>query len=280
MSGTLLVIGTPIGNLGDLSPRAAEALGSADVCYAEDTRRTGRLLAEVDGAPPLRSLHEHNERSRVEEVLGRLERGERVALVTDAGMPTVSDPGRRVVEAARGAGFRIEPVPGPSAVTTAIAVSGFQADRFWFAGFAPRGGAERDAWVDRVRQSPDTVAIFESPARVGSLLADLAAAGMGDRGAVVTRELTKLHEEIRGGSISELATVYEGRSVKGEVTLVVEGAPEAAPPDPERVAATARRLAARGLSRKDIAGRLSEEYGLKRNDAYRMSLVAEEERDA
>ena len=223
MTGTMFVVGTPIGNLGDLTRRAAEVLRSVDVCYAEDTRRTRGLLSHLAAETPLRSLHEHNERARVEEVLGRLESGETIALVSDAGTPTVSDPGRRVLAAVLEAGHRVSPVPGASAVSAAISVSGLPGDRFTFAGFPPRRRSARESWVEAVRTTRDTTVAFEAPGRLQALLEELAASGLADRRAVVCRELTKLHEEVAAGTIAELATVYGTRTVKGEVTMVIAG---------------------------------------------------------
>lgn len=275
--GSLFIVGTPIGNLDDLTARAAGTLGGVDVCYAEDTRRTGRLLSRLGVSVPLRSLHEHNERQRVSEILERLAAGERIAIASDAGTPTLSDPGRRVVEEALAAGHRIVPIPGPSAVPAALSVAGLPADRFWFAGFAPRKGSERTGWLERVRRMPDTVVIFEAPGRLAALLDELAALGLGERTAVVCRELTKLHETIRRGTIAALATVYDGETVKGEVTLVVSGSGEDTSgsdedTDPERVRAAVAELANEGLTRRAIAARLRERFDLTRNEAYEWSL--------
>lgn len=274
--GTLYIVGTPIGNLDDLTPRAVETLKSVDACYAEDTRRTGRLLMRIGGRVPLRSLHEHNERRRVEEVLARLGAGENVAIASDAGTPTLSDPGRRVVaEAARG-GHRVVPIPGPSAVPTALSVSGFPADRFWFAGFPPRRGRARREWLDRVAGMEDTVVAFDAPRRLSSLLEELETLGLGERAAVVCRELTKLHESIRRGTIRELATVYDGETVKGEVTLVIAGAASSETdrgPDEDRVRRAVEEWVDQGLSRRAIAARLEERFDLTRNEAYEWSLV-------
>lgn len=278
--GTLYVIGTPIGNLEDISARARRVLGGATVCYAEDTRRTGRLLASLEASTPLRSLHEHNERARVEEIVGRLERGETVALVSDAGTPVVSDPGARLVEAVLAVALPVSPVPGPSAVAAALSVSGLPADRYWFAGFPPRRGDERNAWLERAAATPDTVVVFEAPARLSDLLGDLAGAGLAERRAIVCRELTKLHETVRPGTIAELATVYATETVKGEVTVVMEGAPDGGePPDEAIVLEAARDLAREGAGGREIADRLRERFGLSRNEAYRLSLKIERESD-
>jgi len=267
-------VGTPIGNLSDVSDRAAGTLRSVDICFAEDTRRTGILLKHLGAEGALRSLHEHNERARIEEVLSRLEAGESVALVSDAGTPTISDPGRRLLAAAHEAGASVSPIPGPSAVLAALSVAGLSADRFFFAGFAPRRGASRDAWLAAVEASPDTIVAFEAPGRIAALLEALVSLGMGDRTGVVCRELTKIHEEVSRGTIDELATVYGSRTVKGEVTLVIEGRAADAGPEPDAalVKATALALAREGVSRRDIADRLGREFGLSRNDAYRASL--------
>lgn len=278
MESGLYVVGTPIGNLDDLTVRASETLRAADVVYAEDTRRTGRLVASLGARLPFRSLHAHNEAERTDEVLGRLRAGELCALVSDAGTPAVSDPGRRVVAAALEAGFRVIPIPGPSAVLAALSVSGLPADRFSFAGFAPRGGAERRAWLARLAEAPVTTVLFESPRRVGRLLEDLVSAGMGERSVVLCRELTKLHEEVRRDTVDGLRRWLEDGEPRGEVTLVVEGgdrAGEAA--STGAIEAEARRLAGAGLSTRDIAERLQEELGVARNEAYEAGLRATEE---
>lgn len=280
--GRLFVVGTPIGNLDDLGPRAADALRSAAACYAEDTRRTGRLLARLGAETPLRSLHAHNEAARVDEVIQRLESGESVALVSDSGTPTVSDPGRRLVRAVLERGGLVTPIPGPSAVPAALSVSGLPADRFLFAGFAPRRGADRARWIASVVESPVTVVAFEAPGRLAATLAELARHGIGDREAVVCRELTKLHEEVRRGTIDTLATVYDEAIVKGEVTIVLAGVGDGPAGgeavDPAVVEEEVGRLAAEGRSRREIAAHLKERFGLTRNEAYRFSLAAPEGR--
>lgn len=275
MESGLYVVGTPIGNLDDLTVRASETLRAADVVYAEDTRRTGRLLASVGAEVALRSLHAHNEAERTEEVLARLREGGRCVLVSDAGTPAVSDPGRRVVAAVLEAGLRVVSVPGPSAVLAALSVAGLPADRFEFAGFPPRSGREREAWLARLAESPVTCVLFESPRRLERLLEDLDEAGLGERRAVLCRELTKLHEEVRRATVGELWRSLAGARVRGEVTLVVEGRAEgASAPSARAVEAEARRLAAAGLSTRDIADRLQEELGVPRNEAYEAGLRA------
>lgn len=221
-AGTLYLVATPIGNLGDLSPRAADVLRRADAVVAEDTRRTRKLFAHLGvRAPPLLSLPAFAERGRVGPVLERLRAGEAIALCTDAGTPGVSDPGQALVAAAWEAGARVVPVPGPSAALAALSVSGLPADRFFFAGFLPRSGrsrAETLAWLAGV---PATLVLFEAGNRTAATLRDLRAA-LGDRPAALARELTKLHEEVARGRLSELAGRFIEK-VRGEVTLVVAG---------------------------------------------------------
>lgn len=274
-SGTLYVVSTPIGNLSDLTDRARKALSEVDRVYAEDTRRTGRLLKRVGSDAELRSLHEHNEAERTEELLAVLGEGSSCALVSDAGTPAVSDPGRRAVGAAAEADVRVVPVPGPSAVLTALAASGLPADRFSFLGFPPRSGDARDAWLRRCRDASETVVAFASPRRLAGLLRDMAGSGMGDRRCVLGREMTKMHEEFLRGTVSELARSLAGDDVRGEVTLVLEPAAESGwEAREEEVRRLARELDRSGASTRDIAGRLQEEYDVPRNDAYQVALEA------
>lgn len=292
--GTLYLVATPIGNLDDLTPRALEILGRVAVVYAEDTRRTLKLVRHFELPTQLVSLHAHNERERIAEVLAALEAGEDRALVTDAGTPSVSDPGAALVRAAGAAGLPVVPVPGPSAVLAALAVSGFGGDEFAFLGFPPRGGRKRDAWLRRCAGLGMTVVAFESPRRVGRLLADLADAGLAAVPACVCRELTKLHEEVRRGTVAALADYYGEAEVRGEVTVVFDGAragsiagaaagvqPGAETGDPEAALeaarAAARRLAREGASTREIAAALRREHGLARNAAYETALAAGED---
>jgi 16S rRNA (cytidine1402-2'-O)-methyltransferase len=228
MGGVLHVVATPIGNLADLTPRAAEVLRSADAVVAEDTRRTLKLYAHLGAKPPpLLSLPAFDEASRLEPIVERLRRGERVALCTDAGTPAVADPGQRLVAAAWEAGATVVPVPGASAALAALTASGLASDRFLVTGFLPRKGGGRTEALAWMRVVPATLVIFESGHRLAATLEELAKA-LGDRRAAVARELTKLHEQIARGRLSELAGRFGGE-VRGEVTLVVEwpgGAPE------------------------------------------------------
>jgi 16S rRNA (cytidine1402-2'-O)-methyltransferase len=266
--GTLYVVATPIGNLGDLSDRAAEVLRTVDVVVAEDTRRTRTLLAHVGAHPAdLLSLPAFDEAGRLARVVDRLAGGAAVALVTDAGTPGVSDPGTRLVDAAWQAGARVVPVPGPSAALTALSASGLPADRFLFAGFLPRKGgarAEALAWLRRV---PATLVLFEAGNRAAATLEDLRQA-LGDRPAALARELTKLHEEIARGSLSELCRRFPG-DLRGEVTLVVGGAGEAEEEAPiESVAdEIARRLGA-GEPPTAVARAIAQGRGFARGEAY------------
>ncbi|ROR29673.1 16S rRNA (cytidine(1402)-2'-O)-methyltransferase [Inmirania thermothiophila] len=226
MTGTLYVVATPIGNLGDLSPRARETLAGAELVAAEDTRRTGALLAACGLRRPLVSLHEHNEAARVEALLGRLREGAAVALVSDAGTPLVSDPGYRLVRAARGAGIPVVAVPGPSAVTAALSVAGLPTDRFCFEGFLPARRQARRARIEALRAEPRTVVLFESAHRITDTLADLAEILGGGREAAHARELTKRHEEVRLAPLEVLAEEAAARPERrlGEHVLVIAGA--------------------------------------------------------
>lgn len=280
MEPGLYVVGTPIGNLSDLSRRAVECLREAEIVYAEDTRRTGRLLKEVGSEAPLRSLHEHNEAARTDEVLDRLRGGGRCALVTDAGTPGISDPGRRVVEAVRDEGLEVVPVPGPSAVTAALSVAGLPADRFVFLGFPPRSGGEREAWLERVETLPWTTVVFEAPNRVADLLEAWSERDLGARTCVLCRELTKMHEEVVRATVDELRDRLAGTEVRGEVTLVLEGAD--APGWEERreeARRSGRRVLEEGGTTRDVSDHLQEAFGVPRNAAYEMALELSDERE-
>jgi 16S rRNA (cytidine1402-2'-O)-methyltransferase len=274
MHGTLYVVATPLGNLGDLAPRAAEVLRRAPVVAAEDTRRTRGLLTHLGAKPTLLSFHAHSGERRVDTLLEILGEGRDVALVTDAGTPGVSDPGTELVAAVREAGFTVVPIPGPSAVATALSAAGIGADRYLFLGFIPRKGAERARLLARAAAEEWTVVLFEAPPRLVALLRDLAAVAGGDRRAAVARELTKVHEEVRTGTLSELADYYSEVPPRGELTIVVEGTGAPAPP-PDRSADAAEEAAsllAEGLSRREVARKLTETLGMSRNDAYRLVM--------
>ena len=229
--GLLRVVSTPIGNLADLSPRAREALESADLIAAEDTRRTLTLLKAAGITRPLVSLHDHNESQRVPELLARLASGATVTLVSDAGTPLLSDPGFELVRAAARAGVRVEPVPGPSAITAALAAAGLPVERFCFEGFLPARAHERRSALAALAGETRTLVFFEAPHRIASALKDLAAEFGDERPAVVARELTKVHETFYRGTLAELAARAQDEEhfARGEVTLVVAGAPAPKP---------------------------------------------------
>ena len=228
-AGRLDVIATPIGNIGDLSPRAREALAAADVVLAEDTRRTATLLTACGISRPLLSLHDHNEAQRCEALLARLRAGEVLALVSDAGTPLLSDPGFVLVRAAAAAGIEVRTIAGPSAVTAALAVAGLPTDRFVFEGFLPTAPGERRAALLRLSQEPRTIVLFEAPHRIAAALAELAAAFGAQRTAVIARELTKIHETVYRGTLESLQqrASSDADMARGEITLVIAGSPEA-----------------------------------------------------
>jgi 16S rRNA (cytidine1402-2'-O)-methyltransferase len=268
--GILYVVATPIGNLEDVTLRALRVLGEAELLLAEDTRRTRVLLERHGIAGRPRSLHAHNEAARAEEVLAALAAGRRVALVSDAGTPLVSDPGGRLVAQAIAAGHDVVPVPGPSAALAALVASGLPAETFCFVGFLPRKAGERSARLAALAGRGETLILFESPRRVGATLRDLAQA-LGERRACVARELTKLHEEVARGTLSELARRFEA-GARGEVTIVVEGAPAAEAPRPDALRARVRALLAAGESARDVAARLARETGAPRRAIYALAL--------
>jgi 16S rRNA (cytidine1402-2'-O)-methyltransferase len=262
---------TPIGRVGDAPPRLAEELATADVVAAEDTRRLRRLASDlgVTVAGRVVSYFEGNEASRTGTLVEALENGERVLVVTDAGMPSVSDPGYRLVAAAVEAGLPVTAVPGPSAVLTALAVSGLPVDRFCFEGFLPRKAGERARRLESLREEPRTMVFFEAPHRTAASLAAMAAAFGEDRRAAVCRELTKTHEEVRRDALESLAA-WAADGVRGEVTIVVAGA-DPAPriaTDPASLAATVADAEAAGMSRKDAILDVARQAGLPKRVVY------------
>jgi len=274
VAGTLYVVATPLGNLGDLSPRAAQTLKAVAVVAAEDTRHSRPLLTHAGSTAELISFHAHSSDGDLRRLLDRLAGGQDVALITDAGTPLVSDPGLSLVAGARDRGITVITIPGPNAVVAALAVAGLPADRYTFLGFLPRKGGDRKRLLQSVATSPWTVVVFESPLRVGALLADLVEVCGGEHRAAVARELTKIFEETRTGTLAELAGYYADAPARGEVTVVVAGTgrdpgPQADAPaiDPTE---RARALLAEGLSRRDAANRVAEETGITRNAAYRL----------
>lgn len=273
MGGTLYVVGTPIGNLGDMTDRGRETLRRVDLVAAEDTRRTGRLLRALGIRAPLLSLFEGNERERTERVLATLREGRDVALVADAGMPTISDPGYPLVRACAEEGIPVRVVPGPSAVIAALAVSGLPTDRFIFEGFLPRRASERRARLRALRHDPRTVVIFESPGRVATLLRDVLVE-LGDRRAALARELTKLHEEVVRGRSSEVLATLADHEPKGEIVLVLEGATERQRPPIVELVSEARALVAAGMRKRTAATEVARRHGVSANEIYE-ALVRE-----
>ena len=219
--GTLYVVATPIGNLEDITLRAARLLGQVDRVLAEDTRRTRRLLTHLGHAPPVTSLHEHNERGRIAQVLGWLEEGDSLALVSDAGTPTLSDPGFPLVRAVVEAGHPVVPVPGASALLAAVVAAGLPTDRLYFLGFLPGRPGRRKRAIAEAVQLPATTALYVSPHKLGKVLAMAAEVAGDDRPACLCRELTKVHEEFDRGSLGELRDRWTGRKVRGELTLLI-----------------------------------------------------------
>lgn len=266
MSGRLFVVGTPIGNLGDLSERARETLAAVDLVAAEDTRRTGKLLAHIGVRAKMVSLFEGNEPRRIDDVLDRVREGDDVALVSDAGMPTVSDPGFRLVRAAIEAGIQVNVVPGPSAVTAALVVSGLATDRWVFEGFMPRRLAERRARLRGLARDPRTLVLFESPRRVVALLREVLDE-LGDRRAALARELTKLHEEVIRGRVSEVLASVQDAEPRGEIVLVLEGA-QPAEADLDVLVDQARRLVSDGMRKREAAAAVARRSGGSANAIY------------
>ncbi|WP_348788317.1 16S rRNA (cytidine(1402)-2'-O)-methyltransferase [Leifsonia sp. NPDC080035] len=269
----IILAATPIGNLGDASARLVEVLSAATVVAAEDTRVAQRLLAGlgIENRPRLIPLHEHNERERAGELV-ELARDTDLVVLSDAGMPTVSDPGFPLVEAAAAAGVGVTIIPGPSAVLSALAVSGLPTDRFTFEGFLPRKQGERTAALRALAAEPRTMVFFDSPNRLADSLADLAAVFGADRRAVVCRELTKLFEEVRRGTLAELAE-WAAPGVRGEIVVVVAGAP-ARDADPEAALAQVLALVADGMRLKDAAAEVAEATGLGKRDLYQAALAS------
>lgn len=276
--GTLYVVATPIGNLGDITLRALEVLRGADILACEDTRHTRKLLARHGIEARSRSYHRFNEKRRTAEILELLARGRSVALLADAGTPAISDPGAELVARAAEAGHAVVPLPGASAPAAILSVSGLQADRFSFAGFPPHRAAARRRWLEALTDREETLVFLEAPTRVAGTLADLADIFGRERRAVVGRELTKLHEEVLRGRLGELAERVSGGRCRGEYTLAVEGATGPARTLPagtiaEQVRMVQERL---GLDRKEAMRYVARERGISRREVY-ANLLQEEE---
>ncbi len=277
--GTLYLVATPIGNLEDITARALRVLGAVDLVACEDTRHTRKLLTHFGLNPKTISYHEHNEHARAAELCALLAGGTNVALVSDAGTPAVSDPGYRLVRAAIEQGIRVEPVPGPSAVITALVASGLPPDEFYFGGFLPARTAARRARLNALRPLATTLVFYEAPHRIAQTLND-AHEILGDRAAVIARELTKLHEEFVRGRLSQLAArFHDAHAARGEMVLIIdrhiiEAETATADAPPTSIAALVATLEAAGLDQRAALKRAARELGLSRDEAYRR-LVAE-----
>ena len=274
-NGALVLVGTPIGNMGDLSPRAVDALAGADAVCCEDTRRTGRLLslAGIERRPFV-VVNEHTEERAAPGVLARLARGERVALVSDAGMPGISDPGERLVAAAVAAGHVVEVVPGPSASVAALVVSGLPAGRFVFEGFLPRKGSGRSERLVAVAAERRTAVLYEAPHRLARTLADLVDACGGDRRVAIAREITKIHEQVWRGTLAEAVAWVAERDPPGEIVLVLDGAPVDAPPDDDALLAAVRSELEAGASARDAARSVAARLDVPRRRVYAIATDA------
>jgi 16S rRNA (cytidine1402-2'-O)-methyltransferase len=274
-SGQLYLDSTPIGNLDDISPRALATLSSVSLILAEDTRHSRRLLDRYEIRTPTASYHEHNEARTTPRLIERLSAGESMALISDAGTPLLSDPGERLVSAAIEAGIRVTPIPGASALLAALVASGMAAERFTFFGFPPRKGRERATFIDEVVLLPHTSVLYEAPGRVAATLGELATAGAGERRVAVARELTKQFEELRRGTVGELARYYQDSPPRGEVVIVLAGADATVEQiDEDALRSRAGELLAAGRSARDVARALMAEHGVARNDAYRLAQEA------
>jgi 16S rRNA (cytidine1402-2'-O)-methyltransferase len=264
--GRLFVVATPIGNLADITLRAVRVLGEVDLVAAEDTRTTRKLLSHHGIRTPLVSYHEHNEAVRTPELLNRIEKGESIAIVSEAGTPSISDPGYRLIREAIAAGVAVEPVPGASALLAAVVVSGLPSDAFVFEGFLPRRAGERRKRLESLATQRRTLVFFEAPHRLDKSLADMSEV-LGDRKVALCRELTKIHEEVRRGRLSELVEELQRRPVKGELVLVVEGAVEVAGDMEAALTEAVQRIAA-GESVREATRGVAEQHGVARRALY------------
>ncbi len=270
--GRLLIVGTPLGNLADFPPRAVDALKSSDLILCEDTRHSGKLLAHFGIDKPLQSFHEHNEDAKADALADRIEAGETIAMISDAGMPVVSDPGFRLVRVARERKLKVEPIPGPFAGVLALVASGIAPLPFTFLGFTPHRTGERADFYRSAAEIGHTVIVYESPERVIASLED-ALAALGDVEVTVAREMTKMYEELLNGTISEVLEELRGRDrVHGEITIVFAAAVPHSEVSQADVAAEFERLRAAGMRRNDAVKVIAEKFGLRKNDVYRLLL--------
>jgi 16S rRNA (cytidine1402-2'-O)-methyltransferase len=269
----LVLVATPIGNLGELSPRAIELLSAADVIACEDTRRAGRLLQHAGiTRPRLVVVNDHTESAATRTVLEALDEGSTVAVISDAGMPGISDPGERLVSAAVSAGHPVSVVAGPSAAIAALVVSGLPTGRFVFEGFLPRKGSGRTARLAALADEPRTIVLYEAPHRVRATLADLAASLGAERRVVLVRELTKLHEEVWRGTLSEAAEHLAAREPIGEYVVVIDGAPAPGPASDSAVVELLHAAVASGMSTRDASTRVAQQTGRAKREVYDLAL--------
>jgi len=271
-SGTLFVVATPLGNLEDITLRALRVLKEVSLIAAEDTRHSRKLLAHYGIGTPLTSYYDQVERRKAPALIEQLMHGKSLALISDAGTPGIADPGYHLVRAAIAAGVRIEAIPGPSAVAAALSVAGLPTDRFAFDGFVPAKAGPRRAFFAALAHETRTVVVYEAARRLAVCLEDLQAV-LGERSVVVVRELTKMFEEIMRGAASAVATQLHGRTLQGEVTLLIAGGDALAPPVTEDLAVAIRRLRGEGMSLKEIARVLARERGLGRREVYQAGLA-------
>ena len=271
--GQLVVVATPLGNLGDISRRALELLASADVVYCEDTRRSSTLFSahDIPVHGRLRALHEHNEASLCEQIVGEVVDGKVVVLVSDAGTPGISDPGSRVVTAVAAAGLLVTTAPGPSAVVAALSISGLSTERFIMEGFVPRKAGERKTLFDAWRHEQRTVVFYESPQRLATTLHEMTEL-FGDRRCCVAREITKLHEEVVRGTVSELSEAFATRDVMGEIVVVLEGTRDTTVISDSDLRAALREQVAAGASTRDAVTYVEETLGVSHRLVYQMAL--------
>lgn len=271
MPGTLYIVATPIGNLEDITLRAIRILKDADLIAAEDTRHTQILLRHFTINTPLTSYHEHNEQAKASQLVARLERGESIALVSDAGTPGISDPGYRLIVEATRSGVRVVPIPGPSALIAALSASALATDGFNFRGFLPARKRERRSKLQELRVERYSIVIYETPHRLKESLDDIRDI-FGDRRIVLAREVTKIHEEFLRGRISEVIAEITHRDIRGEVTLIIEGCSDVDPPSQEALREEIARLIADGLRIKEIAEVLGEKYGYSKRQIYGLAM--------
>lgn len=278
MSGSLTLVGTPIGNLSDFSPRAVEALENCDFIAAEDTRVTLGLLNHFGIKKPLVSYFEHNKRERGEVICARIEAGESAVLVSDAGMPAISDPGEDLVALCHERGIPVGVVPGPTAALSALAISGLPTGRFTFEGFLSMSKRSRREHLEMLIDERRTMIFYEAPHKLAATLADLLAV-LGDRRIALVRELTKIHEEVIRTTLSEAAQRYSEETARGELVLIIEGAAPKAPEvvSPEKAVALAKEYRAEGVSATEAARRAAAQCGMKKNEIYRLLMADEQE---